>query len=218
MFGVALPSAACALLRPGERAAYGSLPRLWARLAMLLLLGVARPVASQCSNLCKFAFDSACDDGGPGHAYALRHRRPRCLYRLHRPRHSPRRHRLSRRGRPTQPPIFWRCGGSANRTAPSGDHKPSGAASCTSPGSYGVADGIAGHSAPRSGTASARKGLGHIANGAGRPAGSRAGLAPGERPHIRSLSPTVHGSICGPHSYCSFNQVAFSCIKHAVSV
>lgn len=59
MFGVALPSAACALLRPGERAAYGSLPRLWARLAMLLLLGVARPVASQCSNLCKFAFDSA---------------------------------------------------------------------------------------------------------------------------------------------------------------
>ena len=46
----------------------------WQRAAVLLLLGLARPAASQCLNTCvgnpSYASDGYCDDGGPGSEYA----------------------------------------------------------------------------------------------------------------------------------------------------
>ena len=58
--------------RGGQRASRGrSCPHRWKRAVVLLLLGLARPTASQCLNTCSYASDNYCDDGGPGSEYGV---------------------------------------------------------------------------------------------------------------------------------------------------
>jgi len=55
--------------RGGQRASRSrSCPHCWKRV-VLLLLGLARPAASQCLNTCGYSADGDCDDGGPGSEY-----------------------------------------------------------------------------------------------------------------------------------------------------